>query len=309
MSNGTVGLKADFLSDWISGLRRQLTERWGTNEVGSIDDNDIPYAFFDSFPRKLEKVPRLAKLSAEFRCPPGLEVQWQALKDKIENGADLNPHLSTRHASISNPDGMLAEWDVHHFHLGAQPHPRNPSFVERTGPLAFARIDNEAAYVIGIYDHKGSFEDTDVLEILHQNWPETISRYRVLGVTGVPLEKAERRALRSKNANVLIATRDGTVYMPISSGVTAAGKRMSSVLQADGKIFEIRALQTFASQVLVDILPALATCGYAGEPEIEARLLVTEAGFAVFFPKLEIKLTPTSPGQVRLETFRLPIEP
>jgi hypothetical protein len=308
MSNATVGLKADFLSDWISDLRQQLTERWGPDEVGSIDDNEIPYAFFDSLPRKLETVPRSVKLSAEFQCPPGLEIRWQALKDKIENGADLNPHLSTRHISISNPDGMLAEWDVHHFHLGTHPHARNPSFVERTSPLVFARIDSAAAYVIGIYDHKGSFEDTDVLEILHRNWPETISRYRVFGVTGSLLEKTERRALRGKNANVLIGTRDGTVYMPISSGVTASGKRMSSMIQADSKIFEIRALQTFASQVLTDILPTLATCGYAGEPEVEARLLVAEAGFAVFFPKFEMKLTPMLPGQVQLGTFRLPTE-
>jgi hypothetical protein len=308
MSNAIVGLKADFLSDWVFDLRKQLTECWGTDEVESIDDMDIPYAFFDTLPRKLKIRPRSAKLSAEFQCPPALEIQWQALKNKIENGGDLNPHLSTRHTSISNPDGMLAEWDVHHFHLGTQPHPKNPSFVKRTGPLVFARIDDEAAYVIGIYDHNGNFENTGILEILHQNSPDTISRYRVFGVTGSPLEKAERRVLRSKNGNVLIATRDGAVYMPISSGVVSSGKRISSMVQADGKIFEIRGLQTFASQVLADILPTLATCGYAGEPEIEARLLATEAGFAVFFPKFEIKLTPTSPGQVQLETFRLPIE-
>jgi hypothetical protein len=308
MSNPIVGLKADFLSDWIAGLRKRLTERWGRDEVKSIGDMDIPYAFFDSLPRKLKITPRLAKLSAEFVCPSGLEVQWLIFKEKIENGDDLNPHLSTRHTSISNPDGMLAEWDVHHFHLGIQPHPKNPSFVERTGPLVFARIDDEAAYVTGIYDHKGNFENTDVLEILHRNWPDTISRYRVLGVTGSPLEKAERRALRSKNGNVLISTSDGTVYMPISSGVVASGKRMSSMIQADNKIFEIEGLQTFASQVLADILPTLATCGYAGEPEIEATLLVTDAGFAVFFPKFEIKLTPMSLGQVQLETFQIPIE-
>jgi hypothetical protein len=58
---------------------------------------------------------------------------------------------------------LLNEWGVHHLHLGAAPSSRDPSLIERSGPVLFARINPDDFYAINVYSH-GAWEQTSVLE-------------------------------------------------------------------------------------------------------------------------------------------------
>jgi hypothetical protein len=128
-----VKLKANFESDSIAHLRGRLTqEGWKADEVSRLDDRDVRNYFFESLRRKLAPQARTLKIADDFQCPVREDAGWKALRDKVQKGEDLNPHLSKGHASLFNNDGLLAEWGVHHFHLGTEPDRDNPYYVERT---------------------------------------------------------------------------------------------------------------------------------------------------------------------------------
>jgi hypothetical protein len=281
-------LKADFEADWVAHMRAELAAQgWPAGEVARLDDRDVRYQYLEAQRRRIVATPRTLQLSQKFNCPADLETGWQALQGKIRNGEDLNPHLSKAHASLFNQDGLLAEWGVHHFHLGVAADRKQPAYVERTGPLVYALVTPMLFCAINMYHH-GRFEDSSVLEIIHCNWPDLIHRYRVKDVTAGNWSETDRRAFRSKNANVCSATADGTVYMPISGGVMASGVTLEAVRQGDYEQDRIRGIQASFEEKLPEILKTLAEHGYAGEDEIEAQLRISDEHLHIFLPKYNV---------------------
>src|SRR5262252_3484154 len=162
-----VRLKADFEADWIAHLRTHMTTVWGA-QVSALDDRHVPVYFFETLARKIIVKSRVLKVADDFYCPPDAAAGWDILRDKVLRGDNLNSHLSTRHASLSNRDGLLAEWNVHHLHLGTNSHHANPFYVSRTHRLVFALIDNRTFHAIGVYEH-GHWEETSIIERIHRN--------------------------------------------------------------------------------------------------------------------------------------------
>jgi hypothetical protein len=279
-----VKLKADFESDWIAHLRAQMTAAWGTM-AECIADRDIPAYYFDSFHRKLVAKPRILKVSDDFHCPPKDNAGWEALQEKVHKGEDLNPHLSDDHDSPFNPDGLLAEWGVHHFHLGTK-HKRRGHY--HADSLVFALVDDNSFCAINVYPHKCDWTDVRILESIHRNWPDRISAYRVNSVTGETLDKKQRYAIRAKNVNVMTGTTDGTVYCPVGGGMSASGVKVESNIRADRWRNEIQRLQHTMENKLCELMPVFEQQGYAGEDELEGELRITEAGYQVFFPQYSI---------------------
>jgi hypothetical protein len=281
-----VKLKADFESDWIAHLRTILMQvhGWNVNEVNRLDAGDVPMYYFDSFHRRIAPRPRVIKMADNFHCEPSEEAGWNALRDKVKRGDDLNSHLSKGHASLHNNDGLLAEWGVHHFHLGIGPDPKNPSFTKRSGPLAYALVDDQAFCAVNIYAH-GDWEEVSIIESIHRNWPDMISQYRVKGVTGGAWSKTQRRAIRKANGNIFQSISDGTVYGAIGGGIAASGLKARSVKAADMRRAEIKYLEVNFGIQLKELIPTFEQCGYAGEDEIEGQLKITESGYQVFFEK------------------------
>ncbi len=287
-------LKATFEADWIAQLRSHLVnvQGWLAAEVANLDDRDVRFRYFDAQRRRIAPAPRIIKIADDFVCPEEHETGWKALQEKVRNGEDINLHLSKRHASLLNPDGLLAEWGVHHFHLGVVPDQKHPTYVGRTGPLLYALVNDQSFCAINVYTHQ-SFENSGILESIHRNWPMMITRYRAKGVTGGEWNRAQRRALRNKNANVLVATADGTVYMSISGGVMASGVNAEAVRLADYCQDKIREIQANFERQLDDLLPTLRQHGFGGEEEVIAELKLSEAGLQVFFPKYRVLVNVT----------------
>lgn len=283
-------LKANFVADWVAHLRQDLvgSQQWSACEIAGLSDSDVPVRYFDAQRRRIALAPRTIRVADDFICPPEQDAAWKALQEKIVRGEDINPHRSTRHASLYNSDGLLSEWGVHHFHLGTAPHPKHVDFVSRTGPLVYAFVTDRAFCAINVYTHQ-SFEDSAILESIHRNWPELISRYRAKGVTGGEWSKEQRKAFRRKRANVMTRTKDGTVYMGIGIGTTAAGINLEAIKQADywqdwWQTFQ----ETFEKQSFPKLLPRLEQQGLAGEEEVEAELKLSRDGVQVFFPKYQL---------------------
>jgi hypothetical protein len=176
---------------------------------------------------------------------------------------------------------------VHHFHLGTEPDPRNRNFVKRTRWQVFALVDDNTFCAINIYPHgpdERHYEEVGIIERIHRIWPDIISAYRVKA-TAETWDEAQRQAFRKKNANVLVSTADGTVYMPIGGCVMASGVKFESVWCADKWYDELQSLQARFESQFGELMPTFEQRGYAGEDEIEGQLKITEAGYQVFFPK------------------------
>lgn len=155
---------------------------WEATEVGRLDDRDVRNYFFEARHRRLAPHARVLKIADDFQCALSEEAGWKALQDKVRKGEDLNPHLSKGHASLFNNDGLLAEWGVHHFHLGTKPDRCNRNFVKRTRWQVFALVDDNTFCAINVYPHgpdERHFEEVGIIESIHRNWPDIISAYRL----------------------------------------------------------------------------------------------------------------------------------
>jgi hypothetical protein len=282
-----VTLKANFEADWVAHLRNRLVQMWGPIVEGVADD-DIPLRFFDSLGRKIAIQPRALKIADDFSCPVQHAAGWMLLQEKVRRGDNLTPHLSIGHTSPFNADGLLAEWQVHHFHLGAEPYSRNPNFIDRSGHLVFALVDAIAFHAINVYRH-GDWEDVQIVESIHRNWPDAIRLSRVNSVTGIKgeaLEKKQRRNLRKYNVNVAISTSDGTTYMALGGGTSSSGVRTDAIVRARQWRDEIKRSQIGMERLLSQVMPALPQQGYSGENEIDAKLQITGLGdYQVLFPR------------------------
>ena len=200
------------------------------------------------------------------------------------------------HKSLLHNDGLLAEWGVHHFHLGTCPDKKSPNYIQRSGPLLFAFVTDNCFYAINVYSHF-DFTNNDVIERIHENWPELIEKYRCKGVTAEPLKPDERKSLRAKNGNVFTSVPDGTVYSPISGGVTASGINAEAIKMADYWLIKMAYYQKEVEKMLDEILPVFIKHGYSYEQNIKATLRFQKNSFGfqqpklwVFFPEYESNL-------------------
>jgi hypothetical protein len=277
-------LVADFRADLQAMARQHLTADWAP-EVAQISDDDVLIAYFDALRRRPAVRPRKIWIADDFACPPEYQAGWEQLQKKVTDGEDLRPHLSRGHARLGTLDGLLNEWNVHHLHLGTAPSPRDPSLIERSGPVLFARITGDDFYAINVYTH-GDWEQTGVLESLHRNWPDTIKSYRIRGIQGEPLTGEQRRNLRKVNMQTTTTTADGTVYMAIGGGVASSGTSAEAVRRADMLWSDAEQLLIAVQDQLEKFLPALEAGGYAGQAEIKANLVaITPEAFQVAFPE------------------------
>ena len=109
-------------------------------------------------------------------------------------------------------------------------------FVERTKELLFCLVDAEYAYFIKIAAHRpAQWAKKELIEIIHRNWPEAISAYRLNGVTAVnpEINDEDRKILRTANVATLLDMQDGTVYLEPELGHTSGGLHVKDLRWAD----------------------------------------------------------------------------
>lgn len=276
-------LSANFKSDLIFLTRLELAAEWGSI-VQDVTDGDIVLAFLDSRRRRPSARPRKVWIADDFICPPAHAAGWHSLQTEIVQGIALVSRMSRLHASLANDDGLLNEWNVHHFHLGTSLKADGSGLIERTGPVVFARVTDNDFYAINVYEH-GEWEEFSILESLHHNWPETIRQYRLQGIKGEPITEKQRRNLRKVNAQVATEMADGTVYGPIGGGVMSSGDSARARTGADMLESDVERLQVSIQEQLETFLPHLRASGYNEEPTIKAVLTnITPQGFQVEFP-------------------------
>ena len=207
-----------------------------------LSPEELCHRYLNLRRRLVSPGPRTVLLAHEFTCPPDLAGDFELVRRKIEVGEDLRPHLSRGFMNLDSHDMLLNDWGIHHLHLGTEMEP--DGFVTRTGPVLFVRFAATAAYLLSVHEH-GSWARQDFVRVLHRNWPDSISMWRLRGVLGlatevtdedisklrsikIPGEKKKRAAV-----STFVEVEPGVVYAPIGGGYSTAQTSIVVVRDCD----------------------------------------------------------------------------
>lgn len=203
------------------------------------DGEDLWYDFFNLQKKSVSPQKRIVHYSKEFACPSEVEPGLKLLVQKFENGDDVSLHLSKDATSPSEFDGLLYDWGIYHFHLG-ETIDHQTGRIERTGPVLFAKIDNENVYCINVYSHgkivQQPWAKQDLLKIIHNNWPQTIAKWKLpdgieLCPESIALPSDSQYAfLRRSGISTAIFVDKGIAYISPGGGYMSTGHSQEIVL-------------------------------------------------------------------------------
>ena len=219
--------------------------------------------------------PRRVLVSKEMECPSELRKGFELLKDRIVQGEDLRPYLSRAVNRFEKPDDLLSDWGIYHLHLGNKVLP--DGLMGRTGPLLFARFTADTAFLINIWNH-GSWSRQDIVRILHYNWPETISAYRLVGVSGLELaiSDGDIEKLRGEQINAPVEVEPGIVYVGLGGGITLSRVGAKIVRTCDATREHLQSCEEFVHQNLGAFVHEAQQHGHSISGDLHFRLIMGE---------------------------------
>ncbi|AMA74132.1 hypothetical protein ACH33_15775 [Aneurinibacillus sp. XH2] len=246
-------IRMDLLSDWHDEMIKEMIEEGLQFSQDSSKDSLI-IKYFAYLRKKGGQIPRKVYKSKEFNCPPKHEKGLANLIHKLETGEDLAPYLSKQVKKL-NHDGMFNDWGVLHFHLGEKME-GNSKYIERTGPLLYAVLRENAAYLINVLEHQ-NWTNRDILQTIYRNWPELISPYKIAGDVRLAYNYTEKQHQQLRNAGVVVMVEleeengEKFVVAPPGMGIVTSGHSMNDV-----KLYQREAnlLRTIEDQIKNDII-------------------------------------------------------
>lgn len=187
--------------------------------------------------RKITDVKRKVYINPEFSCPDIYCSVVASIIDDIKHGRSLIKYQSRKLKYTDYDDMLLMDWGIQHLHLGSNV--ESDGFIERTKELLFVRFTNKSAYILDIFEHQ-QWSTLRMLEIIHQNWPESIERFKVTGIVDISYcpDEASIMKLRKAGLNYTVKLSDGSYYMGPGGGITAA----LTPMQVTDKVLYLRRL-------------------------------------------------------------------
>jgi hypothetical protein len=228
---GANQIELDFKNDWIGYLRTTGLPACGLKYKDKLSPEDNTIRFLNAYNRRIPTArPRTVHESRELTIPPQFQ-DYEALVALIKAGGDLKPYLSRHIVERKRPDwndGLLNSWGIQHLHFR----------IEGTDHLLFCVITDADVYLIQVLPHvEEEWVNTQLIQMLHDNWPETIARSNHRLMRPEAFSTSKRQSLRSYNANFAVTVADGTVYLPLAGGTTASGDSIEDHYNCR-KIFE-----------------------------------------------------------------------
>ncbi|MGE7119634.1 hypothetical protein ACQKIC_05450 [Peribacillus sp. NPDC046944] len=237
-------LKIDFKRDWTSFLKRMLINAGYKHEDLTTD---VCFQYFNYARRLISPLPRKVLISKEFHCPEDLKEGLDLIIGKIKKGMDLKPHLSKGILNLNYHDDLLNDWGIHHLHLGVKID--KTGFSNRTGPVLFVRFDNKHAYIINVMKH-GSWTNQEMIRIIHNNWPKSIERFQLNGVTAASpaLTDEQYKKARQSHSIVLVEAEKGAVYGPLGMGYATSGHSIEVTRTCDFFAIRLREYEKYIKE-------------------------------------------------------------
>ena len=246
-------LAADFENDWVQYLRNTGLPACGL----TYDDVHTPHEntmrFLNANNRRIPGTkPRAIHESRELVIPVGYRQDYESLLALIRDGGDLKPYLSRDILKKRRPDkndGLLNAWGIQHLHFR----------TAGTDQLLFCMITDTDVFMIQTLPHndKHLWVDRQLLQIIHDNWPEQIVKGKVNGLSPENHPADKSATLRSLNANFLTTMDDGTIYLTPGGGMMASGDSQEGKMDCVKIFRELSYWQDIIVQSAADIRAAL----------------------------------------------------
>lgn len=189
-------------------------------------------------PRRVHVSPELLANPERLAYGDGLAA---ALRE-IANGDDLRPRMSTAIEHAYEPfvppllarrrpperhvDRLLADWGLHHLHLGNQPHRKRREFIERSRHVLFVAFKMDDAYLVSVTEHESdgaNWSALAILEVIVRNWPDEGILYAsnfATGLVGGNWSDEDRQELRRAGVSTGAVEIDGRVWSAGGQGLT-----------------------------------------------------------------------------------------
>ena len=283
-----MDLQMDFKSD-LANIGRIELVNMGYSLPDDLPQDDVSLLYLNALRRRVPPRPRTLFRSREFECPDPLKKGLELLETKVASGGDLNPHLSRKIVKLKYDDALLNDWHIYHFHLGTDFMANG--LIKGTEIVLFARVTEECFYEISMAGH-GSWSDTNLIEVLHVNWPDSISQFRNNGVTGLTHEfnSHDIERLRKHQINVgMLKTADGTFYAQPGGGYSLSGMSTAVVMHFNKQVHELRRLEKSVRENFETFLPELAKHGYSEGKPLKAEFAFDDSGRYVEFKAYNVR--------------------
>ncbi|RQT46240.1 hypothetical protein DF043_37630 [Burkholderia cepacia] len=292
-------IRTNFRADLVAYIDARLAELgFDPDSAGEARETVPQYVMLliRALRRMPAVTPRRVVRAAEFSVPDVHEAGFQALANAVERGATLRPWLSLRVADLATHDRLLDDWGIHHFHLGAAPHPRRPGFVERTEEVAFAMVHPDAIYflVATSHDHRRAplvWTQPLLVDLVHRNWPALLDT-PVSSSNAAGMSAEEHAKFRKCHVNVGVATSSGTTYYPPGGGITSNGDSARDYMYQMSVLRQVEHLEALVEQSEAQIRTKLAVPD-GGDLELKAQFQIEypEGHFVqVYDPVREVAL-------------------
>lgn len=150
-------------------------------------------------------------------------VAYDEIRERLENGKDVNPFLSKLAIKPKFQDYLLLDWKIHHFHLNSSN--SGGYFNDRSDQLLLTIFSSDIVHFIDIEHHCDPevFIKQEYLRIIKDNWPELLKTYELKGILPPASHYGNRdiKQMRKASVNTPIVI-DGKTYAPIGGGLTTA---------------------------------------------------------------------------------------
>jgi hypothetical protein len=216
---GKDPITADFTNDWVQFLRDTGLPGCGLTYDDARTPHENTMRFLNANNRRIPSLkPRAVHESRGLVIPVSYRQDYESLVALIRDGGDLKPYLSRDILKKGRPDkndGLLNAWGIQHLHF-------RPTGTDQ---LMFCMITDTDVFMIQTLPHneKNLWVDRQLLQIMHDNWPEQIVKGKVNGLSRENHPTDKSATLRGLNANFLTTMDDGTIYLAPGGGMMASG--------------------------------------------------------------------------------------
>jgi len=274
-----------------------------------VQEINVLYRYFNLHRRCPAAVPRRIHRARDLACPVELAPGLAQVENELTAGTDLTPRLSRRmpkQHQNNDPrknDHLLADWDIHHLHLGLDADRRPEGQIPGTKLVLFCILDPHDAYLIQVLDHD-AFSDPELLEIVHANWPSLL---RPLAIDpGDPQTREKVAAARASGILPITGLRGGFVAVPRGGGFTTSGHSFRALRLATDWADVTSQWEECVRQALPELLAAARERGDVVPDAIRVELELDKGSWSAVLWAIESRLhLPAPPAGLRLSVSTL----
>ena len=246
-----VAVHADFQLDLRDHFAAELL-RLGIPAPASTGVEDVCTAFYNVRRKLIAPHPRTVRRSRELQgrqLDPGKQDALNLVELEALHGADLGPRLSKKLLNPAYNDGLLNDWGIHHLHLGMEV--ESDGFVTRTAEILYVFVLPEALLFIDVLAHGAeSFATEELIQIIHDNWPDALAADRAHNAEPGSLSPASRtptqRTAMRRKFTMTTQVADGTIYVPPGGGIVTTGLSLSVRRAVDHQLDLARLVEVWA---------------------------------------------------------------